>query len=150
MMFLVNGVIQLGVDDAFGNQHTLEELTQGDVIGQYSTLFQEAIMFNVKAKTTIRVLTLTREFFEKCSNEKDEDNYIPGLEETIKHAQFYINCRNNGCVPICDYKVMQKIKSFEEDHFFKHAHKSPLETAQDKIMRVAKRLKILTLPSKAE
>ena len=77
-------------------------------------------MFDIKALTTIRVLTLNREFFEECSTDPFSPKYIPGLDEAVKHAQFYINCRNNGCVPICDYKMLKKFRSAHEKHMHDH------------------------------
>lgn len=70
LMFIVNGIAELGVDDAFGEYHVFEDLRQGDCIGQYSVLFEEPLMFNIKAGTSLRVLTLDMKFFKECSKDR--------------------------------------------------------------------------------
>lgn len=65
-------------------------------------------MFKVKAKTTVRLLILSREFFIQSSFDKDSKDFIPGLDETLRHAQFLINNYFNGTIPICDYKIVEK------------------------------------------
>jgi len=66
--FIVNGLIQLQVEDSIGENHVLEELRQGDIIGQYSVLFDESLMFNIVATTHVRVLTLDNNFFKLMTN----------------------------------------------------------------------------------
>lgn len=63
MVFIVNGLAELQVVDPDGVVHILEELKQGDVVGQYSALFDMQLMFNMIAKSNVRVLTLDQKFF---------------------------------------------------------------------------------------
>ena len=51
--------------DEEGDIHMLEELGQGDIIGQYSVLYDTELMFSVIAKTSVRILTLDQDFFVK-------------------------------------------------------------------------------------
>lgn len=113
-MFIVNGIAELAINDAMGQKHTLEELQQGDIIGQYSTLFEEAMLFDIRAKTTLRVLTLSKDFFAESSKNPFSSNYIPGLEQSIRKAEHYINNRNGGCVPVCDFTIMESRREHQD------------------------------------
>ena len=90
MVFIVNGLIELQVLDEEGGVHTLEELGQGDIIGQYSVLYDSELMFSVIAKTCVRILTLDQNFFVKFGIASGGDltgtgelNEIVGLEESL-------------------------------------------------------------------
>ena len=98
LIFLVQGQIELVIYDENGNESTLELLNQGDVIGQYSVLFDEEIMFSVFAKTNVRILTLSQEFF------RSNLELIDGLEEAILEAEDIVDVFG---IPICDYRVYQ-------------------------------------------
>lgn len=68
-------------------------------------------MFTVRAKTTTKLLTLSRDFLLQSSSSKIYDlspEFNQGLDQAMKYAQFVINGKYNGCVPICDYNVNQK------------------------------------------
>ena len=95
IIFIVEGDISLTVFDSQGNEITLENLNQGDVIGQYSVLFNEEIMFSVKALTNARILTLSEEFFSK------NKEYIDGIEDAIIEAEDFVDKYG---IPICDFK----------------------------------------------
>ena len=58
LTFIVNGLVELQLVDEEGNVYVLETLGQGDMIGQYSVLFDTQLMFSVIAKTNVRILTL--------------------------------------------------------------------------------------------
>ena len=104
MMFIVNGVVELQVLNEEGQLHTLELLGQGDMIGQYSVLFNNDIMFSVIAKTNVRILMLDRNFFIKFGvyGKNGDLDDIEGLEDSITSAQQHIDKYG---VPICDYKI---------------------------------------------
>ena len=110
IIFIINGLVELRVDDMFGNIYSFLELRQGDIVGQYSTIFKEELMFTVKAKTNVRILTLDYNFFiEKIKKKFSETNFcaIEGLEQAVFRAEELVN-RADGysCVPLCDYKIM--------------------------------------------
>jgi len=61
----VEGIIDLIVFDPQGEEYVLETLQQGDNIGQYSVIFNEGFIFTAVAKSSVRILTLSSEFFMK-------------------------------------------------------------------------------------
>ena len=67
-------------------------------------------MFNLIAKTNLRVLVLSKNFFIECSNDKQSPKYIHGLKQSIDEAIYKVNNQTNkgGCVPICDFVIMKK------------------------------------------
>ena len=89
MIFIVNGCVELQVLDEDGNIHILEILGQGDMIGQYSVLFDTELMFSVIAKTNVRILTLDQNFFIQYGvyGESGDLNDIEGLGDSISCAQ---------------------------------------------------------------
>ena len=59
ILFVVHGKIQLSVEgDSEQEPEVLEDLVQGDIIGQYSALFDEPLNFQAKALSKVRILTL--------------------------------------------------------------------------------------------
>ena len=60
-----------------GETH-LAFLKQGDIVGQYSALFDETVKFTARAVSKVRLLTLGQEFY---------DNTIDGLPEAIERAE---------------------------------------------------------------
>lgn len=62
-MFVVNGLVEIEVEDNNHNKYLLDTLKQGDLIGQYSVLFGQEIEFNATAKTHCRLLQLPDTFF---------------------------------------------------------------------------------------
>lgn len=110
LTFIVNGILELNIRDQMGQIYTLEELHQGDIIGQYSVLFDQDLCFSARAKTSVRVLTLDQKFFVQfgllgCHGDQNE---IPGIDEAIERAQYFVD---KWGVPVCDYKVYKKRKS---------------------------------------
>lgn len=72
--------------------YLLDTLKQGDTIGQYSVLFGQALEFNATAKTSVRILTLSENFFAHFGNEADCcEDYITGFHEAIDRAQEHVN-----------------------------------------------------------
>jgi len=63
MIFIVQGVVDLVVFDQDGNEKILDTLSQGDIIGMYSVLFDETTIFSAVTKTSVRILTLDQDFF---------------------------------------------------------------------------------------
>jgi len=63
MIFVVQGFLELKVFDRNGQDYILETLKQGDMIGQYSVLYNESLMFTAVAKSNVRLLTLDQSFF---------------------------------------------------------------------------------------
>jgi len=60
---VVQGLVDLKISDADEKEFTLETLHQGDLFGQYSFLYNESLLFTAVAKTKVRLLTLSQEFF---------------------------------------------------------------------------------------
>jgi len=73
LTFVVDGQIEL-LDGEGENERVIETLAQGDTIGQFSVLFDERLNFDSRAKTPMRVLTLSLDFF------KDNYSIIYGLD----------------------------------------------------------------------
>ena len=68
----------------------------------------EELEFSVTAKTHVRVLTLSENFFGHFSHEQEcGDQYINGFAEAIDKAQDYID---EFGVPFCDYKTFDMSK----------------------------------------
>ena len=49
MYFVVQGRINLYIHSSLGEKHLLQCLKQGDVLGQYSVLFNQKFLFSVEA-----------------------------------------------------------------------------------------------------
>lgn len=82
-----------------GEKHVLHTLKQGDVLGQYSVLFNQNFLFSAEATTQVRVLTLDQDFF---INYQDQ---IEGLKEQLIKAEHFVE--QHG-IPICDFKLYQR------------------------------------------
>ena len=95
MLFVVSGQIELLCEDVYGNDHHLGYLQQGDVIGQYSFLFDEQFRFSAKSMTKVRVLSLSQEVLI------ENQTVIDGLEEAINTAEIMVR---DTKVPSCDFK----------------------------------------------
>mmetsp|Transcript_34327 Transcript_34327/g.52595 ORF Transcript_34327/g.52595 Transcript_34327/m.52595 type:complete len:135 (-) Transcript_34327:473-877(-) len=100
LIFVVQGLIELQIFDQDGNKYILDTLKQGDVIGQYSVLFNEGFLFTTVAKTSVRILSLDQSFFV---DQKDE---IDGLEDAIFEAEEFV--KEYG-IPICDFRVFSGV-----------------------------------------
>lgn len=74
-------------------------------------------MFNVKAKTPLRVLALDKKFFLDCSKDQRSPMYIEGLNNSIKYALSIVNEKQEGmvCLPICDFVIMKKHENTPKD-----------------------------------
>lgn len=79
---MVNGIVDIVFKDVFKNSFVSDTLTQGDLIGQYSVLSSERVYFDVVAKSPVRVLSLSEQFFATMI----DDNKIKGLEDSVNHA----------------------------------------------------------------
>ena len=62
MISIINGLVELQIIDEDGYIHILEKMGQGDIIGQYSVLFDTELMFSVISKTNVLVLTLDQNY----------------------------------------------------------------------------------------
>ena len=63
LMFIVNGFVDIEIEDTDHNPYLLDTLKQGDLVGQYSVLFGQEYEFKMTAKTSVRVLKLSDHFF---------------------------------------------------------------------------------------
>lgn len=73
------------------------------MIGQYSVLFGSEMEFSVTAKTHVRVLTLSENFFSHfCHLAECGEHFIEGFIESIDRAQAYVD---EFDIPICDFKI---------------------------------------------
>ena len=95
MMFVVSGKVEILGLDKKGEESHICFLQQGDVIGQYSYLFDEQFNFTVRCSTKVRVLSLSQEILIK------NQSTIDGIGKVIKRAE---NIANQTGVPICDFK----------------------------------------------
>jgi len=59
IFFIVQGQVELTVDDSQGNSMVLEVLKPGELMGAYSVLFNEKVYFTAKAKTKLKLLVLS-------------------------------------------------------------------------------------------
>lgn len=111
LYFVVNGKVDLEIMDKSGNIHWLESLQQGDIIGQYTVLYGQDLVFRIVAKSnTVRLLTLSSEFFQ----EYGDKDIIDGLNAAIKRAQEFIDIYG---IPNCDFKIYRnQIENFEPDN----------------------------------
>lgn len=95
IMFVVQGHIELQVYNQFGETYVLDTLGQGDVLGMYSILFNEAFLYTAVAAKNVRLLTIDQQFF--LENQDD----IAGLQEAIIKAEKHVE---HFGVPMCDFK----------------------------------------------
>lgn len=61
--FVVQGKIELQIFNSVGEKFVLATLRQGDVLGQYSILFNESHLFTTVAATNVRLLKIDQDFF---------------------------------------------------------------------------------------
>lgn len=99
ILFLVQGRIELQILSPTGEIYILETLKQGDIIGQYSVLFEEQFLFSAVAQSNVRLLTIDQSFF------LDHNDQIQGLAESVEKAEKYVE---HYGVPICDFKIYSK------------------------------------------
>lgn len=116
IMFIVNGLVDVEILDADRNKFLLDTLKQGDSIGQYSVLFGQAFEFNATARTHVRILTLSENFFGHFSHEADSgDKGLDGFCEAIDRAQAHVDQFD---VPVCDFKIFDSSRAC--DHSCEH------------------------------
>jgi CRP-like cAMP-binding protein len=125
--FISNGVIQLILRFDDGKEIVVDHLRQGSCLGLYSLLEPSPIMFQVKAKTNLKVQYLDYEILETFRKDHLElDRYLTEYEDYIDEFG----------LPICDYSIPYKVSvktkfknavrraiSFNE---YKHKKKSKL------------------------
>jgi len=99
--FVVQGRLELTVLNSMGEKFVLHVLRQGDVIGQYSILFNESFLFNTVAQTSVRLLKIDQDFF------LENQETIEGLKDSILEAEKYVEQYG---IPICDFTVFDKKK----------------------------------------
>lgn len=90
IIFIVNGQIDIQVKNISGDKKLLESLLQGSNIFQYAVHSRLPPFISAKAATCVRVLTLSRQFFQDLGlkgSEVAQDIQIDGLEESIVRAQ---------------------------------------------------------------
>ena len=82
---MVNGVIEVQVQDLYGDYHTVELLYQGSHVFPCSVHYNLPTFISVKAGSAVRLLTLTKKFFESFGLESDlsKNFVIDGLEEAV-------------------------------------------------------------------
>ena len=102
VMFVVQGKIDLKVIDKSGEKFLLQSLKQGDMLGQYSVLFDEPLLFTAHAVSNLRILTIDQSFFMEY---KDTIN---GLEDAIYEAETHVE---DYGMPLCDFKLFATVSS---------------------------------------
>ena len=60
LMFVVNGSVEIQVQDRYADYHVVEKLYQGSLIGQYAVHSDKPIFISAKAASAVRLLTLSR------------------------------------------------------------------------------------------
>lgn len=120
MIFIVNGMVEVQVQDLYGDYHTLEQLVQGSHIFQYSIHSTLPTFLSLKAGSAVRLLTLSRKFFESFGLESElaKNFEIDGLEEACHRASKDIDklrkhCTDpemkKYCLPQCDFKLYERM-----------------------------------------
>ena len=120
MYFIVNGMVEVQVQDLYGDYHTLEQLLQGSHIFQYSIHSTLPTFLTLRAGSAVRLLTLSRKFFEAYGLESDlaKNFEIDGLEEVCHRATKEIDklrkfCGDpemkKYCLPQCDFKLYERM-----------------------------------------
>lgn len=125
--FISNGVIQLILRFDDGKEIVVDHLRPGSCLGLYSLLEPTPIMFQVKAKTNLKIQYLDYEILEQLRKEHTE------LDRSLTEYEEYID---KFGLPICDYSIPYKVSlktkfknavrraiSFNE---YKHKKKSKL------------------------
>ena len=107
IMFVVYGKIELIIPDNRGEKHILRTLIQGDMLGQYSTLFNKSFVFSAIAKTNVRLLTIDRSFF------LDYRDVIKDVDDAVYQAELFTE---KFGTPTCDFKIF-------DDEVLKPSHK---------------------------
>ena len=85
LYFIAYGFVDLEIIDKHGDVHVLDTLEQGDLIGQYSVLYENFLVFRVVAKSTsVKILALDGQKFFMDLGDTDK---IAGLKSAIELAE---------------------------------------------------------------
>jgi len=77
IILIAHGTVEVQMTDKHGDVHVIDTLKRGSIIGQYSVFCNEQSIFTMTAKTSVRLLTLEKQFFI------DNKEKIDGLEYCI-------------------------------------------------------------------
>jgi CRP-like cAMP-binding protein len=99
MMLVVQGKIEIQRKEG-DKMELVETLQQGDIIGMYGVFCEnQSSTFSVVAQTSVRILTLDREFFEQNISEME------GLREAVENAIARLDKKG---IPKNDYRLFDQ------------------------------------------